>query len=172
MRSFVTGALSHLVSLGLLLVIMHARPTHGANNVPTDPSPTSAGLVRPDLSRDKVLYCVGYAHLDTQWRWDFPITIDRYIRDTLIENFARFEKYPEYVFNFTGSVRYEMMREYYPREYARLKEYIAAGRWQVSGSSVDEGDVNVVAPEAVIRQMLYGNQFFAANEFGSTPSES
>jgi alpha-mannosidase len=126
----------------------------------------------PDLSRDKVLYCVGYAHLDTQWRWGFPITIDRYIRDTLIENFARFEKYPEYVFNFTGSVRYEMMREYYPREYARLKEYIAAGRWQVSGSSVDEGDVNVVAPEAVIRQVLYGNQFFAANEFGSTPSES
>jgi alpha-mannosidase len=37
---------------------------------------------------------------------------------------------------------------------------------------VDEGDVNVVAPEAVIRQVLYGNQFFAANEFGSTPSES
>ena len=30
-----------------------------------------------DLAKDKVLYCVGYAHLDTQWRWDFCTTIDR-----------------------------------------------------------------------------------------------
>lgn len=118
-----------------------------------------------DLSKDKVLYCVGYAHLDTQWRWDFCTTIDRYIRDTLEQNFERFEKYPGYVFNFTGSVRYEMMKEYYPEHYARMKEYIAQGRWLVSGSSVDEGDVNVPSSESVLRQVLYGNQFFR-REFG------
>jgi len=118
-----------------------------------------------DLSRDKVLYCVGYAHLDTQWRWDFQTTIDKYIRDTLEHNFERIEKYPGYVFNFTGSVRYEMMREYYPEHYARLKKYISDGRWHVSGSSVDEGDVNVPSAEAVIRQVLYGNQYFR-REFG------
>jgi len=118
-----------------------------------------------DLSKDKVLYCVGYAHLDTQWRWDFCTTIDRYIRDTLEQNFERFDKYPGYVFNFTGSVRYEMMREYYPEHYARLKKYIADGRWLVSGSSVDEGDVNVPGAETVIRHVLYGNQFFR-REFG------
>jgi alpha-mannosidase len=118
-----------------------------------------------DLSKDKVLYCVGYAHLDTQWRWDFCTTIDKYIRDTLDQNFSRFEQFPGYVFNFTGSVRYEMMKEYYPREYQRLKEYIAAGRWFVSGSSVDEGDVNVPSAEAIIRQVLYGNDYFR-REFG------
>ena len=118
-----------------------------------------------DLSKDKVLYCVGYAHLDTQWRWDFCTTIDRYIRDTLEQNFDLFEKFPGYVFNFTGSVRYEMMKEYYPEHYERLKEHIAAGRWFVSGSSVDEGDVNVPSAEAIIRQVLYGNEFFR-REFG------
>lgn len=120
---------------------------------------------RPDLSKDRVLYCVGYAHLDTQWRWDFCTTIDRYIRDTLEQNFALFEKYPDYVFNFTGSVRYEMMKEYYPEQYQRLREYIAKDRWFVSGSSVDEGDVNVPSPEAIIRQVLYGNAYFR-REFG------
>jgi len=129
-----------------------------------------AGFARPaiaagderifDLSKDKVLYCVGYAHLDTQWRWDFTTTIDRYIRDTLDDNFARFEKYPGYVFNFTGSVRYRMMQEYYPEKFERLKRYIDEGRWFVSGSSVDEGDVNVPSAEAVIRQVLYGNDYF------------
>lgn len=118
-----------------------------------------------DLSKDKVLYCVGYAHLDTQWRWDFTTTVDKYIRDTLDHNFERFEQYPEYVFNFTGSVRYQMMKEYYPERYERLKKYIADGRWFVSGSSVDEGDVNVPSAEAIIRQVLYGNDFFR-KEFG------
>ena len=113
-----------------------------------------------DVSKDKVLYCVGYAHLDTQWRWDFCTTIDRFIKDTLDQNFARFEKYDGYVFNFTGSVRYRMMQEYYPEKYEKLKEYIAANRWYVSGSSVDEGDVNVPSAEAIIRQVLYGNDFF------------
>ena len=120
---------------------------------------------RFDLSKDKVLYCVGYAHLDTQWRWDFPTTINRYILDTLEQNFDRFEKYPGYVFSFTGSVRYQMMKEYYPKHYEKLKQYIAEGRWFVSGSSVDEGDVNVPSAEAVIRQVLYGNDFFR-REFG------
>ena len=81
-----------------------------------------------DLTTEKVLYCVGYAHLDTQWRWDFTTTIERYIRDTLEQNFARFEEYPGYVFNFTGSVRYRMMKEYYPEHYEKLKQYIADGR--------------------------------------------
>lgn len=119
-----------------------------------------SGQPKYDLSKDKVLYCVGYAHLDTQWRWDFTTTIDKYILDTLDQNFERFEQFPGYVFNFTGSVRYEMMKEYYPQKYARLKEYIAAGRWFVSGSSVDEGDVNVPSAEAIIRQVLLGNDYF------------
>lgn len=118
-----------------------------------------------DLSKDKVLYCVGYAHLDTQWRWDFCRTIDLYIRETMDQNFERFEQYPEYVFNFTGSIRYQMMKEYYPKRYERLKKYVADGRWFVSGSSVDEGDVNVPSAEAIIRQVLYGNLFFR-EEFG------
>src|SRR5262249_23493345 len=55
---------------------------------------------KPDLSKDKVLYCVGYAHLDTQWRWDYPETIGKFLKATLDDNFDRFEKHPGYVFNF------------------------------------------------------------------------
>ena len=118
-----------------------------------------------DLEHEKVLYAVGYAHLDTQWRWDFPKTIDEYLKATLDDNFALFEKHPGYVFSFTGSVRYAMMKEYYPERFERLKEHVAAGRWFVSGSSVDEGDVNVPSAEAVMRQVLYGNEWFR-REFG------
>ena len=118
-----------------------------------------------NLDIDKILYVVGYAHLDTQWLWTYRTTIDQYLRDTLDQNFANFEKFPDYTFNFTGSVRYEMLKEYYPEGYERVKELISEGRWFVSGSSVDEGDVNVPSPEAIIRQVLYGNEYFR-KEFG------
>lgn len=123
-----------------------------------------------DLSKEKVLYAVGYAHLDTQWRWDYVTTIDVFLKDTLDGNFRLFEKYPGYVFNFTGSTRYELMKEYYPQKYEKLKEYIKDGRWFVSGSSVDEGDINVPVAESVIRQILYGNEYFR-KEFGKESSD-
>src|ERR1700750_1934860 len=96
-----------------------------------------------NLAKDKVLYVVGYAHLDTQWRWTYPQVIREYIPNTLQRNFALFEKYPDYVFNCSGSRRYEMMKEYSPADYEKLKKYIADGRWFPCGSSVDEGDCNV-----------------------------
>jgi alpha-mannosidase len=118
-----------------------------------------------DLTKDKVLYTVGYAHLDTEWNWDYPTTINNYIKSIMLENFHLFETYPEYVFNFTGSRRYQMMKEYYPEYYPKVIQYIKTGRWRVSGSSVDEGEVNISSSESLIRQVLYGNQFFK-NEFG------
>ncbi len=113
-----------------------------------------------DISKDKILYTIGYAHLDTEWNWDYTTTINQYIWNTMADNFKLFEKYPDYVFNFTGSRRYKMMKEYYPESFKKVADYIASGRWYVSGSSVDEGEVNISSSESILRQVLYGNLFF------------
>ncbi len=107
------------------------------------------------------VYVVATSHLDTQWRWTIQTTIDEYLRATLNDNFALLEKYPGYVFNFEGAFRYQLMKEYYPAEYARMQEYIAQGRWRVCGSWVDAVDVNIPAPESLMRDVLYGNGWFA-----------
>src|SRR5579875_3595781 len=73
---------------------------------------------KPDLTKQPTLYAVGYAHLDTEWRWEYPQVIDR------------------------------------------VKQYVAQGRWFPAGSSMEEGDVNAPDAEAVIRQILYGNEWF------------
>jgi hypothetical protein len=83
---------------------------------------------QPDLTKQPTLYVVGYAHLDTQWRWEYPRTIGEFIPKTMHDNFALFEKYPHYVFNFSGANRYRMMKEYYPADYAKVQQYVAAGR--------------------------------------------
>ena len=126
------------------------------------PDATKPATSRYNLSKDPVLYTVGYAHLDTEWRWDYETTINEYLKNTLDENFQRFEKYKPYVFTFSGARRYKMMKEYYPEKYEKLKKYVAQGRWCVGGSSVDECDANIPSPESMIRQVLYGNGYFRA----------
>ncbi len=125
---------------------------------------------RPDLSKDPTLYVVGYAHLDTEWRWEYPQVINEYIRNTMEDNFKLFEKYPHYIFNFSGANRYRFMKEYFPDDYARVKKYVADGRWFPAGSSMEEGDVNAPSAEAIIRQILYGNEWFR-KEFGKASAE-
>lgn len=124
----------------------------------------------PDLTKQPTLYVVGYAHLDTEWRWDYQTTIQEYIPKTMYLNFELFEKYPNYIFNFSGSNRYRMMKEYFPADYEKVKKYVADGRWFPCGSSVEESDVNSPSAESLIRQILYGKQFFI-QEFGKTSAE-
>jgi alpha-mannosidase len=66
---------------------------------------------KPDLSKQPTLYVVGYAHLDTEWRWEYPQVISEYIRKTMEDNFPLIDKYPHYVFNFSGANRYRLMKE-------------------------------------------------------------
>jgi alpha-mannosidase len=129
-----------------------------------------AQTLAPDLSKQPTLYVVAYSHLDTQWRWEYPQVINEYIPKTMHDNFALIDKYPNYIFNFSGANRYLMMKEYWPRDYLRVKQYVAAGRWFPAGSSMEESDVNVPSAESIFRQILYGNQFFR-REFGKTSAE-
>ncbi len=113
------------------------------------------------------LYVVATSHLDTQWRWTIQKTIEEYLPATLHDNFALLAKYPGYTFSFEGAFRYGLVQEYYPDAFARLKREIAAGRWRVAGSWLDAVDVNIPAPESLIRHALYGNGYFR-REFGVT----
>ena len=76
---------------------------------------------KPNLAKQPTLYAVGYAHLDTEWRWEYPQVINEYLYRTMHDNFSLFDKYPHYVFNFSGSNRYRLMQEYFPADFNRIK---------------------------------------------------
>lgn len=106
------------------------------------------------------IFAVATAHLDTVWRWELGKTIEEFIPDTMDKNFNLIEKYPNYRFNFEGAFRYALIEEYYPQQFEKIKEYVQNGRWCISGSSWENGDVNIPSPEALIRNILYGNRYF------------
>jgi alpha-mannosidase len=156
-------------SLGLLAVFALCTGSLCAGAQSSASSALQTGE-KPNLRTQPTLYVVGYAHLDTEWRWEYPQVIDEYIPNTMESNFALFQKYPHYIFNFTGANRYRFMKEYYPADFAKLKQYVAEGRWFPAGSSVEEGDVNAPSAESIIRQILYGNDWFRKN-FGKYSAE-
>src|SRR5208282_549337 len=155
MRRF--GAISTAIQIGCFIFFCFI-PSHAQTSD------------KPDLTRQPTLYVVGYAHLDTEWRWEYPQVIDEYIRKTMEDNFALLDKYPHYVFNFSGANRYRFMKEYFPADFARLKKYVDDGKWFPAGSSMEEGDVNAPSAEAIIRQVLYGNEWFH-KELGRASAE-
>jgi alpha-mannosidase len=157
MRRFCTTLMATLLS-GLILLCAASAQT------------SAQTAQKPDLTKQPTLYVVGYAHLDTEWRWEYPQVINEYIRKTMEDNFALFDKYPHYIFNFSGANRYRFMKEYYPADYAKLKKYVEQGRWYPAGSSMEEGDVNTPSAETIIRQILYGNDWFR-REFGKASAE-
>lgn len=118
----------------------------------------------PTAERPKA-YLVSDAHLDTQWNWDIQTTISEYVWNTIDMNLKLLEKYPNYVFNFEGGVKYAWMKEYYPREYELMKKYIANGRWHICGASWDATDAIVPSVESALRNVLLGQTFYR-NEFG------
>lgn len=107
-----------------------------------------------------VLYAVASAHLDSQWLWSYPATISGYLPRTVRLNLGLIRRYPRHVFNFGGANRYLMLAEYHPELLAEVRRQVAAGRWFPSGALFEECDVNLAAPESVIRQVLYGGRVF------------
>ena len=116
-------------------------------------------------AQEKKVYLVADAHLDTQWNWDVQTTIKSHIWNTMVQNFMLFRQYPDYIFNFEGGVKYAWMKEYYPAQYAELKQWIDRGRWHITGSSWDANEVIVCSPESWIRNVLLGQTFYR-QEFG------
>ena len=125
--------------------------------------------LKKDFSKP-TLYLVANAHLDTQWNWTIQTTINNFVYNTLKNNFYLLDKYPDYVFNFEGAIKYMWMKEYYPFEYEKLKDYIAKGRWNIAGSSMEASDVNVPSVESQIRNILLGENFYQS-EFNKKSSD-
>ena len=117
-----------------------------------------------------VLYVVGTSHLDSQWNWTVQDTIREFVPNTFFENFKRFEKYPNYTFNYEGAIHYMWFKEYHPEAWPTVQKYVAEGRWRLAGSWINAVDTNIPSPESLMRQALYGKWFFR-HQFGKVSQD-
>ncbi len=106
----------------------------------------------------------GHSHLDVAWLWTVK-EITRKTARTFSNNLALMDNYPDFKFTQSQAVLYDFMKKYYPDIYERVKEKVKNGQWEIVGNAWVEADTNIASGEALIRQLLYGREFFL-KEFG------
>jgi alpha-mannosidase len=109
---------------------------------------------------------LGHAHIDLAWLWRLRHTREKAAR-TFTTALHLMREYPEYRFTHSSPQLFKFLKEDYPQIYARVKERIAEGHWEVTGGMWVESDVNIPNGESLVRQFLLGQQYLR-REFGVT----
>ncbi len=109
----------------------------------------------------------GHAHLDVAWRWPYWRTRQK-IAHTISNVLALMERYPYYYYSQSQPQLLQWLKEDLPEVYARVKERVAEGRFELVGAMWVETDCNLTSGESLIRQILHGTRFMQ-REFGIRP---
>ena len=113
---------------------------------------------------EAIVSCVGHTHIDVAWLWTLAVTEDKSVRSfsTVLE---LMKQYPEYRFMSSQPQLYQYVKKNAPEIYEQIKARVAEGRWEPEGGMFVEADCNLSSGESLVRQILYGKQFFK-QEFG------
>lgn len=123
------------------------------------------GLVGNDSQ--PTISAFGHTHLDVAWLWRI-----KHVRDKTARSFATalslMDEFPEFVFMYNQAVLFHYLKQDYPELWERVKEKVRAGQFEIDGAMWVEPDANISSGEALVRQILHGQQFHE-EEFGVTP---
>ncbi|SDM25723.1 alpha-mannosidase [Paenibacillus sp. OK060] len=118
----------------------------------------------PEEYRDGFMHLVGQSHIDIAWLWPVRETVRKSSR-TFSTMCTLMDEYPEFVYSQSQPQLYAFVKEHYPELYERIKARIAEGRWELVGGMWVEPDLNIPSGESLVRQILYGQNFYQ-EEFG------
>lgn len=105
------------------------------------------------------IFTAGNAHIDLAWLWRWPETVEvaRATFSTIMDNM---EEYPDIVYIQSQAQAYQWMEEFHPEVFARIRQKVKEGRWEIIGGMWAEPDCNLTDGESFIRQILYGKRYF------------
>jgi alpha-mannosidase len=122
---------------------------------------------RSSSSSGGTMHMIGQSHIDVAWLWPLKETVRKTSR-TFSTVCTLMDEYPGYRYSQSQPQLYAYVKERYPELYERIKQRIAEGRWELVGGMWVEPDLNIPSGESLVRQLLYGRQFFR-EEFGLEP---
>lgn len=70
------------------------------------------------------------------------------------------EKYPDYIFGASQPQIYEWIFDNQPQVFAEMQEAVKKGQWECQGAMWVEPDMNITGGESLVRQCVYGKQFY------------
>ena len=117
--------------------------------------------------KELTVHLIGHAHIDMNWRWLWPETVD-VCKNTFSTMTKLLNEYPTLRFSQSQASTYLAVEEADLQVFARVRERIKRGQWEVTGGTWVEGDMNMASGESIVRQILYAKQYFR-EKFGVEP---
>ena len=117
--------------------------------------------------KDYTVHLIGHAHIDMNWLWLWPETVD-VCKNTFRTVTKLLAEYPEFRFSQSQASTYLAVEEADPELFAEIQKWVKTGRWEVTGGTWVEGDMNMASGESIVRQILYAKRYFK-EKFGVEP---
>ena len=123
-----------------------------------------AGIAEPANVTDITIYLVGHAHIDMNWLWLWPETVET-CKNTFSTAMNLMTEFPGFVFSQSQPATYLAVQEQHPDVFARIKDAIKRGQWDATATTWTEGDLNMSSGESIVRSILYGKRYMK-QQFG------
>lgn len=108
------------------------------------------------------VYYVGHAHIDMNWLWTWPETID-VCRRTWDSAMHLMDLYPDFGYVQSQPGAYRAIQSLFPAEFARMQQASKRGQWDTVGGLWNESDTNLPSGEGLARSLFLGQRYFKSN---------
>lgn len=112
-----------------------------------------------EVAKTFTIHYVGHAHIDMNWLWDWPETVDTSYK-TFTTAMKLMEEFPDFKFSQSQTSVYSAMEKYSPETFEMIKQKVIDGQWEVTANFWVEGDKNLASGEALVRHILYTKRYF------------
>ena len=107
----------------------------------------------------KCLYAVGYGHLDPVYMWEWTEGYQA-ARATFLSLLERTKETSNFKFTLTSAAILAQVEESEPQLFEQIRTAVKENRWFLAGGWWVEADCNMPHGESLIRQSLFGQQYF------------
>lgn len=111
------------------------------------------------LTQGYQVFYVGHAHIDMNWLWTWPETVDVCHR-TWDSAMNLMDRFPDFGFVQSQPGAYAAIQTAYPDEFARMQRMSAKGQWDTVGGLWNESDTNLPSGEGLARSLFLGQRYF------------
>ena len=102
---------------------------------------------------------LGHAHLDMAWLWSTAETYE--VAERTFKSVLNLQQdFPKLTFGHTSPALYEWIEHNCPKLFADIQNAVRLNKWEILGGMWIEPETNLVSGESLIRQLLYGQQYY------------
>ncbi|ANV87126.1 alpha-mannosidase [Picosynechococcus sp. PCC 7117] len=109
--------------------------------------------------KTRKFHVLGHAHLDMAWLWTTSETWE--VGQRTFQSVLNLQReFPELIFGHSTPALYDWIEKNCPDLWEEIQQAVNNNCWELLGGTWVEPDVNLVSGESIIRQFLYGQQYF------------